>query len=87
MHISSLVLLGGISLSIPMYLEYTRLTLMAPLVELLTRTEKTEVLSVVNQMGGKIWLVLNGETVQAKEGQLLLTPRILKSYKMQPIKL
>jgi rod shape determining protein RodA len=78
MHISSLVLLGGISLSIPMYLEYTRLTLMAPLVELLTRTEKTEVLSVVNQMGGKIWLVLNGETVQAKEGATLINPKNFK---------
>jgi rod shape determining protein RodA len=78
MHISSLIILGGISLSIPMYLEYTRLTLMAPLVELLTKTEKTEVLSVVNQLGGKIWLVLNGETVLAKEGAILINPKNFK---------
>ncbi len=78
MHISSLVILGGISLSIPMYLEYTRLTLMAPLVELLTKTEKTEVLSIVNQLGGKIWPVLNGETIQAKEVSGLINPKNFK---------
>lgn len=78
MHIGSLVILGGISLSIPMYLEYTRLTLMAPLVELLTKTEKTEVLSIVNQLGGKIWPILNGETIQAKEVSGLINPKNFK---------
>ena len=78
MHISSLILLGGISLSIPMYLEYTRLTLMAPLVELLTKTEKTEVLSIVNQLGGKIWPILNGENIPAREAAGLMNPKTFK---------
>ncbi len=78
MHISSLILLGGISLSIPMYLEYTRLTLMAPLVELLTKTEKTEVLSIVNQLGGKVWPILNGENIPAREAAGLMNPKTFK---------
>ncbi|MBP7281690.1 MAG: rod shape-determining protein RodA [Leptospiraceae bacterium] len=78
MHISSLIILGGISLSIPMYLEYTRLTLMGPLTELLAKTEKTEVLSIVNQLGGKIWPVLNGENIAAREAAGLVNPKNFK---------
>lgn len=68
MHISSLMILGGISLCIPMYLEYTRLTLVSPLTEMLTRSEKTELLSFVNQLGGKIWPFLAGNKVTLKDG-------------------
>lgn len=61
LHISSLVLYGTITLCIPMYLEFTRLTLITPLSELLVKTQKTEALSYVTQLGSKIWPILNGQ--------------------------
>ncbi len=80
-HIGSLLILGGVSLSIPMYLEYTKLTLLPHLVELLQKGEKTEILSVVNQMGGKIWPILEGGKVSAKDASGLINAKNMQILK------
>ena len=78
LHISSLVLFGGITLCIPMYLEYTKLVLVPPLSELLAKTERTEVLSLVTQLGSKIWVLINGQKVQVGDMSYQITPKNLK---------
>lgn len=72
LHILSLIILGGISLSIPMYVEYTKLTLLPFITEALAKTDKTELLNLVNQLGGKIWLILAGKKVNTPEAITLL---------------
>lgn len=71
LHIGSLIVLGGVSLSIPMYLEYTKLTLFPFLVEGLQKAEKTELLSIVNQLGGKVWAILENRNHSNKDGFVL----------------
>ncbi|MCE9501438.1 MAG: FtsW/RodA/SpoVE family cell cycle protein, partial [Leptospira sp.] len=81
LHIGSLVTLGGISLSIPMYLEYTKLTLLGPLTEFLQKGEKTEAVSIVIQLGGKIWPILEGKKIAVKE-----VPTMLNATNLQTIR-
>ncbi|MCB1157330.1 MAG: rod shape-determining protein RodA [Leptospiraceae bacterium] len=61
MHIFSLIILGGISLCIPMYMEFVKLTLLPHIIRGLSKAGKTEILGYVNQLGGKIWLILDGK--------------------------
>lgn len=58
LHIGSLLALGGISLGIPMYIEYNKLTLLPNLIEYLRKEQKSELLSMVNRAQGKIWPIL-----------------------------
>ncbi|WP_423789802.1 rod shape-determining protein RodA [Leptospira perolatii] len=64
LHISSFLTLGGISLVLPMYVEYSRLTLLNDIQEFLQRTGKTDLLSIVNRLGGKVWRVLEGDEIK-----------------------
>lgn len=64
LHIGSLLVFGGITLMLPMYVEYSRLTLINDIADFLQRTGKTDLLSVVNRLGGKIWLLLDGKRVE-----------------------
>ncbi|EKT86706.1 rod shape-determining protein RodA [Leptospira santarosai] len=64
LHIGSLLAFGGITLMLPMYVEYSRLTLINDIADFLQRTGKTDLLSVVNRLGGKIWLLLDGKRVE-----------------------
>lgn len=64
LHIGSLLVFGGITLMLPMYVEYSRLTLINDIADFLQRTGKTDLLSVVNRLGGKIWLLFDGKRVE-----------------------
>ncbi|MCW7468734.1 MULTISPECIES: rod shape-determining protein RodA [Leptospira] len=63
LHVGSLLTFGGISLMVPMYLAYSQLTLIQPLIDLLRKDNKVELVSLVNQLQGKIWLILDGKKV------------------------
>ena len=80
-HIFSLVGLGAISLLIPMYLEFTKLTLIGPLTELLRKEQKIELLSLVNQAGGKIWALLEGKSSPLKNIAAFNDPKTLQSLR------
>lgn len=70
-HIGSLVIFGGISLSIPMYLEYSKLTLMPLVAEYLQKQGNTEVLSVFNKIGVKVWHIYEGREISSDMKQLV----------------
>lgn len=78
MHIGSLVLLGGISLCIPMYLEYTKLTLLPLLSKEVSRVGKNELLTNMNQLGGKIWAVVEGKKAVSDKMTALKDPANLE---------
>ncbi|MDF3818648.1 rod shape-determining protein RodA [Leptospira sp. 96542] len=63
LHIGSLLTFGGISLMVPMYLSYSQLTLLQPLIDLLRKDNKAELASIVSQVQGKIWAILDGKKV------------------------
>ncbi|MCB1141421.1 MAG: rod shape-determining protein RodA [Leptospiraceae bacterium] len=75
LHISSLIILGFISLAIPMYVEFTKLTLVDALKTQLGRMDKSDLLTLTNKLGGKIWLVIKGKTSIPGEGDINLTPK------------
>ncbi|TGK15128.1 rod shape-determining protein RodA [Leptospira fluminis] len=77
LHISSFLTLGGVSLLIPMYVEYSRLTLLNDIAAFLQKTGKTDLLSVVNRLGGKVWQVLDGKEIPGAN----LTPKTLASLR------
>jgi rod shape determining protein RodA len=77
LHISSLIILGFISLSIPMYVEFTKLTLVEPLKEQLIRMNKTDLTAVINKTGGKIWLLMQGKKVIINEQEITLPAKSL----------
>ncbi len=60
-HIGSLLTFGGFSLAVPMYLAFSQLTLVQPLIDLLRKENKNELAALVSQAQGKIWLVLDGK--------------------------
>lgn len=78
MHISSLIILGGVTLVIPLYIEYTKITLVEPLVEYLAKIEKAELANIVNQMKGKVWMLLRGKEVKIGEKAVNLSPKSMK---------
>jgi rod shape determining protein RodA len=80
-HLSSLIILGGITLIVPMYVEFTKLTLVQPLVEYLSKTDKIELVSLVNQLGGKTWLLLKGKTVKLGETVVQIKPILMDALK------
>ncbi|GBF51002.1 rod shape-determining protein [Leptospira ryugenii] len=63
LHVGSLLTFGGISLMVPMYLAYYKLTLVQPLIDLLRKENKVELVSLVSQVQGKIWPILEGKKV------------------------
>ncbi|BDA77415.1 rod shape-determining protein RodA [Leptospira kobayashii] len=67
LHIGSLLTFGGISLIVPMYLAYSRLTLVQPLIDLLRKENKLELVSLVSQVQGKIWPILDGKKISGVE--------------------
>ncbi|WP_411823907.1 rod shape-determining protein RodA [Leptospira sp. 'Mane'] len=67
LHIGSLLTFGGISLVVPMYLAYSRLTLVQPLIDLLRKENKLELVSLVSQVQGKIWPILDGKKMSGVE--------------------
>lgn len=73
-HIGSFITFGGISLVLPMYVEYSKLTLLNDVLAFLQRTGKTDLLSVVNRLGGKTWQVIDG-----KESNL--TPKTVQALR------
>nr|AID56159.1 rod shape-determining protein RodA [Leptospira sp. GIMC2001] len=82
LHIGSLLALGGISLGIPMYIEYSKLTLLPDVLEFLRKEQKTDLLSLVSQAKGKIWPILEGRTLGiGTEKTGLEDPRILQSLR------
>lgn len=82
LHIGSLLALGGISLGIPMYIEYSKLTLLPEVIDFLRREQKPDLLSLVNKAQGKIWPILEGRTLGVgTEKTGLEDPRILQSLR------
>jgi rod shape determining protein RodA len=77
LHIGSLLVLGAFSLFIPMYVEYTKLTLVQPMVDLLVKMNRTDLSGIVNQIGGKVWLLLKGKTVILKDNPLQMSEKNL----------
>lgn len=77
-HIGSLLIFGGISLTVPMYLAYSQLTLVQPLIDYLRRENKVELVSIVNQLQGKIWLILDGKKVSGVDLNLVSNPKNLQ---------
>lgn len=77
LHIGSLVIYGGLTLCIPMYLEFTKLTLIPPLSEFLSKTGKTEALSHLTQTGSKIWTIINGQKTP-EELNIQISPKNFK---------
>ena len=75
MHLGSVLLLGAFTLCIPMYVEYTKLTLIQPLVELLLKNNRSDLSTLVNQIGGKVWLLLKGKTVIYRDIPLALSKK------------
>jgi rod shape determining protein RodA len=67
LHIGSLLTFGSISLVVPMYLAYYRLTLIQPMIELLRKENKLELVSLISQVQGKIWPILDGKKVPGVE--------------------
>jgi rod shape determining protein RodA len=63
LHIGSLITLGFISLAIPMYVEFTKITLTQPLIDQLVKINNSELVSLVNKVQGKIWLLLKNKSV------------------------
>jgi rod shape determining protein RodA len=61
MHIASLILLGSISLLIPMYLEYTKLTLLPEFISALGRADKRALLQEVIQLQGRVIPIIDGK--------------------------
>jgi len=79
LHIGSFLILGGISLGIPMYVEYNKLSLLPAILEYLKKEQKTELLSLVNRAQGKIWAILEGRNKLAgAEKTGLEDPRTLR---------
>lgn len=76
-HIGSFITFGGISLVLPMYVEYSKLTLLNDILAFLQRTGKTDLLSVVNRLGGKTWQVLDGKEVAGAN----LTPKTITALR------
>ncbi len=77
LHISSLITLGFISLAIPMYVEFTKLTLTQPLIDQLNKINNSELVSLVNKVQGKIWLILKKKAVIV--GNIQIDPPTEKS--------
>ncbi len=75
LHIGSLVYIGAFSLFIPMYVEYTKLTLIDALREVLIKMERPELVSLLSQIGGKVWLLLKGKTVIYKDVPVVLSEK------------
>ncbi|MCB1177483.1 MAG: rod shape-determining protein RodA [Leptospiraceae bacterium] len=73
LHIGSLVYLGAVSLCIPMYVEYTKLTLLDNFKDQLVKMEQTELVTLLNRIGGKVWLLLKGKTVTYKDSPVVLS--------------
>jgi len=67
LHVRSLLTFGSISLMVPMYLAYYKLTLVQPMIELLRKENKVELVSLVSQVQGKIWPILDGKKVPGFE--------------------
>jgi rod shape determining protein RodA len=63
LHIGSLLALGGISLTVPMYIEYSKISLLPNIIESLRRDQKMDLLTIVNQAQGKIWAILEGRSL------------------------
>lgn len=78
MHIGSLLLLGGFSLCFPMYVEYVKLTLVQPMIDLLMKNNKLELANLVSQLGGKVWLLLKGKVVSLKDTTVTLSDKNLQ---------
>lgn len=82
LHIGSLLALGGLSLGIPMYIEYSKLTLLPDILEYLRKEQKGELLSLVNKAQGKIWPILEGRSLGVgTERTGLEDPKILQSLR------
>ncbi|MCC5813436.1 MAG: rod shape-determining protein RodA [Leptospira sp.] len=82
LHIGSLLALGGFSLGIPMYIEYSKLTLLPNVIDHLRKEQKTELLSMVSKAQGKIWPILEDRSFGlGTEKTGLEDPRILQSLK------
>jgi rod shape determining protein RodA len=82
LHIGSLLALGGFSLGIPMYIEYSKLTLLPNVIDHLRKEQKTELLSMVTKAQGKIWPILENRSLGlGTEKTGLEDPRILQSLK------
>jgi rod shape determining protein RodA len=77
LHIGSLITLGFISLAIPMYVEFTKLTLTQPLIDQLNKINNSELVSLVNKVQGKIWLILKKKVVVV--GNIQIDPPSEKS--------
>jgi rod shape determining protein RodA len=78
-HIFSIIIFGAISLFIPLYLEFSRLTLLGPLTDYLRKEGKTELLNLVNQAGGKIWAIMDGKSTKFDDIKSFKDPRIISS--------
>lgn len=80
LHIGSLLALGGVSLGIPMYIEYSKLSLLPDVIDFLRKEQKMDLLSLVSKAQGKMWPVLEGRTLGlGTEKTGLEDPRILQS--------
>lgn len=80
-HIGSLIVFGGFSLVIPMYIEFMKLTIIDDLAKFLQREEKTEFASIVNKYGSKIWSMLEQNNLESsKEVSNSITPEKLRLF-------
>ena len=77
-HIGSLIVFGGFSLIIPMYIEFMKLTLVDDLTNFLQREEKTELLSLVNKYGSKIWAILEQRKIGSSKETATIAPEKLR---------
>lgn len=77
-HIGSLLAFGGISLAVPMYLAYSHLTLIQPLILELRKENRIELANIITQIQGKIWPILDGKKVAGVEFQALQNPKNLQ---------
>ncbi|MDX1958639.1 MAG: rod shape-determining protein RodA [Leptospiraceae bacterium] len=74
-HLLALIILGGISLIVPMYVEYTKLTLVAPLSEHIAKTQTAELTGLMSRLGGKVWVALKGKPVKIGENLVTISPK------------
>ncbi|MCB1324744.1 MAG: rod shape-determining protein RodA [Spirochaetales bacterium] len=59
-HIGSVLVFFGVSFSIPLYLEYYKITLVTPLLEHLAELQKTDLIPAVRILQYDIWKFLDG---------------------------
>jgi rod shape determining protein RodA len=82
LHIGSLLALGGVSLGVPMYIEYSKISLLPDVIDFLRKEQKADLLSLVSKSQGKMWPILEGRTLGlGTEKTGLEDPRILQSLR------